>query len=199
MRNQNPNWGRQRINNVWDRQQTRQTTATPGAATQPYAAPQPAPTQEESGPAANYSLTQDPGYQGPVQGPANNMQHPFFDPNSNYAQTGRLYEGPPGNATPGNNAWNNFASENPEGYYYAVLNQKGLGGLDARSQVAQGMYRDAMRGYSAAHTKNQALFLPEYLEQWDPNAVLDMLSEEQLGIDRSRFAGRDRWGMRGGQ
>lgn len=202
IRNQNPDWRSRRVNNVWDRQQARQTATTPGAAAPPTAAPQPAtqpaPT-EESGPAANYGLTQDPGYQGPVQAPANNMQHPFFDPNSNYAQTGRQYEVLPGMGQPGNNAFNNYGTDNPEGYYYSVLNQKGLGGFDARSQVAQGMFRDAARGYEAAKMKNMALWFPEYLEQWDPNAVLDMLSEEQLGIDRSRFAGRDRWGMRGGQ
>lgn len=141
---------------------------------------------------------QDPGYQGPVSGPQTNNQHPFFDPNSNYAQTGRQYGALPGG--PGHSATNIYGTDvNPQGYYYAALNERGLGGLDARSQAAQGMYKDAALGYQAAKTRNMELWFPEYLEQWDVNSVLDQMSEEQLGIDRSRFTGRDRWGMRGGQ
>jgi hypothetical protein len=144
-------------------------------------------------------LTQDPGYQGPWNPPANNADHPFFDPGSNYGQPGRQWGQLPGAGQPGNNPWNNYGTDNPEGYYYAFLNERGLGGFDARSQVAQGMFRDVARGYEAAKMRNMELWFPEYLEQWDPNDVLDLLSEEQLGIDRSRFGGRDRWGMRGGQ
>lgn len=141
---------------------------------------------------------QSPGYQGPVQGPQTSPQHPFFDPNSNYAQTGRQYGTLQGG--PGNSALNNYGTDvNPQGYYLAQLNQRGLGGLDAKSQAAQGMYKDAALGYQAAKTKNMELWFPEYLEQWDPQNVIDQMSDEQLGIDRSRFQGRDRWGMRGGQ
>jgi hypothetical protein len=144
-------------------------------------------------------LTQSPGYQGQWNPPANNARHPFFDPRSNYGQPGRQWGQLPGAGQPGNNPWNNYGTDNPEGYYYAFLNERGLGGFDARSQVAQGMFRDVARGYEAAKMRNMELWFPEYLEQWDPNDVLDLLSEEQLGIDRSRFGGRDRWGMRGGQ
>ena len=140
---------------------------------------------------------QHPGYQGPVQGPQTNSQHPFFDPNSNYAQTGRQYGQLPGG--PGSSAINIYGTDvNPEGYYYATLNERGLGGLDARSQAAQGMYRDAALGYQAAKTKNMELWFPEYLEQWNPENVLNQMSNTQLGIDDSRIQGRDRWGMRGG-
>lgn len=93
---------------------------------------------------------------------------------------------------------NLWAGENPQAYYYSALNERGLGGLDARSQAAQGMYKDVALGYQAAHTRNMELQLPEYLQGWDPNSVLDQMSEEQLGINRSQFQGRDRWGMRGG-
>jgi hypothetical protein len=140
---------------------------------------------------------QHPGFQGTVTSPQTSSQHPFFDPNSNYAQTGRQYGRLPGG--PGSSAVNIYGTDvNPEGYYYATLNERGLGGLDARSQAAQGMYRDAALGYQAAKTRNMELWFPEYLEQWNPSQVLDQMSNEQLGIDDSRFQGRDRWGMRGG-
>jgi hypothetical protein len=94
----------------------------------------------------------------------------------------------------------NWANDNPEAYYYYVMNQKGLGGLDARSQMGQSMFRDAQRGYGAAKMNNMALWWPEYLEQWDVNAALDQMSQSQMGIDVSNYGGgRDRWGMRGGQ
>jgi hypothetical protein len=80
------------------------------------------------------------------------------------------------------------------------MNERGYGGLDARSQTAQKMYNEAQLGYQAAKTKNMELWFPEYLQGWDPSTAIEGMSDEQLGIDRARFAGhRDRWGMRGNQ
>lgn len=146
----------------------------------------------------NPTVTQDPGYQGQVTEPQYDNSHPFYDPNSNYAHTGYAYGQLPGWGNPGNDAANMWAEDNPDAYYYSVMNERGLGGMDARSQAAQGMYKDAMMGYKAAHTKNMELRLPQYLAGWDPNTALNQMSNEQLGIDESRFRGRDRWGMRGG-
>jgi hypothetical protein len=144
-----------------------------------------------------YDLPQPTGFQGQVVSPQVSNDHPFFDPNSNYAKQGWQFEQFPGMGDPGNNTFNMWAEENPEAYYYGILNQRGLGGYDAKSQMAQSMFRDAQRAYGAAKMKNAALRWPQFLSMWSPEQAIDLLSNEQLGIDESRFVSRDRWGLRG--
>jgi hypothetical protein len=120
--------------------------------------------------------------------------HPFFDPNANYATHPTQNQSFPEGSLP----YNIWATEkSPEGYYYGVMNDRGFGGLDAKSQAAQGMYRDYARGYQAAKMKNAELWFPEYMGMQDVAANVRNLSNRQLGIDENLYAGRDRWSLRG--
>lgn len=120
--------------------------------------------------------------------------HPFFNPNVNYTTDPSRQQ----SLTPGSLAYFNYATDvSPEGYYYGILNERGMGGTDARSQSALGMFRDYARGYQAAKMKNKDLWFPQYMEGQDIEGTLSAQSNEALGIDDRRFQGRDRWGMRG--
>lgn len=127
--------------------------------------------------------------------PSDYVNHPFYDPATNY-QTNPTHQQA---FQPGTAAHNIYSSsgEGMEGYYYDLLNQQGLGGTDSRSQAAQHMLQDYQRGYSAAKLKNADLWFPQYMNGQNPNAFLDQMSNEAIGIDDTRFQGRDRWGMRG--
>jgi hypothetical protein len=119
--------------------------------------------------------------------------HPFFDPNANYRTSTAMQ-----NFEPGSLPYNIYSTEqSPEGYYYNIMNQQGFGGLDAKSQAAQGMYRDYARGYQAAKLQNNDLWFPEYMGMQDVGANVRNLSNRQLGIDENLYAGRDRWSLRG--
>lgn len=139
------------------------------------------------------------GYQGVYTPPANNAQHPFFDPNATQAQQGDQYGGQQW-LQPGSPGYNMYGTLNPAAYYTNYLGNRNLGGLDARSQTAQGMYRDWAAGYEAAKFQNPELLFPDFMEMQNIPNLLEQMSEEQIGIDRGRYAGyRDRWGFRGGQ
>jgi hypothetical protein len=132
------------------------------------------------------------------QGTQTSTEHPFYDPNSSYWQNGT------GQPTPSNlfgqantELQRQYSNQNPEGYYMYWLGQQGLGGLDARSQAAQSMYRDAMSGYGAAKVNNAELDLADYLRMWDVQRLLSEMSYDQLGMGgTSQIGGRNRWGMR---
>jgi hypothetical protein len=130
----------------------------------------------------------------PAAGQSDLNAHPFFDPNADYGTNPGQQQA----LQPGSAVFNTWATEeSPEGYYYALMNEQGFGGLDAKSQAAQGLYRDYARGYQAAKTKNQELWFPQYMQMQDPRQQIALMSNEQLGIDETRYAGRDRWSMRG--
>lgn len=132
-------------------------------------------------------------YQNPLQG------HPFFDPNSNYQVPGQQgwQGGLPGAGQPGQNAFNTWATnESPQGYFFGEVSKRGYGGLDARSQAAQGLYGKYSQGYQAAKGKNMELYFPDYMNMQDLDYAVNSMSDEQLGIDRKRFAGNRRWGLR---
>lgn len=135
----------------------------------------------------------------PYSGPAEQC-NPFFDPNCNYKTPGQPYAQTPlpGAGQPGQNAFNIWASDkDPEGYYYSQVASKGLGGLDARSKAAQGLYGQYARGYQAAKTKNMELMFPDYMNMQDIESQIRLMSDEQLGIDRERYSGNDRrFGLR---
>lgn len=144
---------------------------------------------------ADYSqiTNQGTGFQGVYQPPSNTSGHPFYDPNSNYAQPGKQYNQFPR----GSELANEFAQNNQAGYYYDYMNRMGLGGLDARSQAAQGMYQDYALGYKAAQNQNVELQWADYLGMQDVNGLLDRMSNQQVGIDDTAFGARNRWSMRG--
>lgn len=133
--------------------------------------------------------------------PSGNLTNPFFDPASNYISPGTQ-----GNVVnffdtagqPGSTMGNIYGTEeSPEGYYYAVLNQRGLGGFDARSRAAQSMYGDYARGYQSAKMMNSELWFPQYMGMQDIPSMIQMLSDEQLGINREQFNGPVNWTLRG--
>ena len=159
---------RQRIRNAWEPQQAPEPDAT-------------IPIAYESTP--------------PGQNPDRDYSaHPFFDPNASYITNPNRSQAVP----PGSPAFNTYATENsPEGYYYGLLNQQGFGGLDAKSQAAQGMYRDYARGYQAAKLQNHDLWFPEFMGTQDIQANVRNMSNRQLGIDENLYGGRDRWSLRG--
>lgn len=121
--------------------------------------------------------------------PSSTEGHPFFDPNSSYpgaANSNFLQANP--------RALDIYAQQNPAAYYYWWLGQQGLGGFDARSTMAQDMYRDAMAGYEAARINNFELQLPEYLRGVDFKSLMNQMTYDQLGINSDDY--RNRWGMR---
>lgn len=149
-------------------------------------APEPTPEPYEAPQFNNY-------YGGAVPANTNLSGHPFFDPNNSYASSGRS----PMQFGEDSLAYMTYATnQTPEGYYFATLNQQGLGGLDARSQAAQSLYGEYARGYQAAKLKNAELWWPEFMRGQNIRGTLDLMSNEQLGIDNSRIQGRDRWSFR---
>lgn len=148
----------------------------------------PQPQQEQGGQQPQFPYT----YGQPVNPSSDLSGHPFFDPNSNYAANGRSY-----GFAPNSTAYQGYATEKtPEGYYFGLLNERGLGGFDARSQAAQSMYGDYARGYQAAKLKNMELWWPEFMQGQNIQGTLDLMSNDQLGIDNSNIQGRDRWSFR---
>jgi hypothetical protein len=136
------------------------------------------------------------GYAGPQTPPSNSGQHPFFDPNAAYTKPGDPFYQFPEDSQP----YNLYATnEAPEGWYYAHLNNQGLGGLDARSQAAQGMYRDFALAYQAAKaTGNLELWWPQFMKQQNIQGLIEGMSHDQLGIDEGAYRGRgERWALRG--
>lgn len=140
-----------------------------------------------------------PGFNPGSNPPNYDNTHPFFDPNGNYTNPNLpYYQGPlPGYGEPGNNAFNIWATDvSPQGFYFSVLGQLGLGGLDARSQAAQGLYGKYAQGFQAARTKNMELYFPEYLSPESIQHQVNMMSDQQLGIDHGSSFNR-RYGLRG--
>lgn len=179
---------RQRERNQYQRTKRRSRRQNRGGPAAAPAAPTVTPMEYE----------QPAGYSGPVTAPVQSTQHPFFDPNSNYATPGgsQPYQMPAGPGSTPQNIWG--TNESPEGYYYGVMNQRGYGGMDARSQTAQGMYGDVARAYQAAKGfGNFNMWFPEFVQQWDPTQVIEGMSDEQLGIDTNRYQTDYMWGLRG--
>lgn len=175
-----------------DRRQDRRARRRDRRNAGPVAPPSPVPPTTPFEP-QNYG-----GYEGPVTAPVTSSAHPFFDPNSNYATTGgsKPYTMPGGPGSTPLNIWG--TNESPEGYYYGAMNQRGYGGLDAKSQAVQSMYGDVARGYQAAKGfGNFEMWFPEFVNQWDPTSVIESMSEEQLGIDSNRYRTDYMWGLRG--
>lgn len=148
----------------------------------------------QTAPQQQTSLTNQPAtYQEPTNGayPSSTTGHPFFDPNSQYpgAMNSDLL-------TRNQTAMDVYADQNPAAYFYWNLGQQGLTGMDANSQAAQDMYRDAMAGYEAARINNFELKLPEYLRGINFKDLLAQMTYEQRGIQPQQFGGRNRWGMR---
>lgn len=201
VRQDHPNWNQPRVQRTWDR-----TRSASAPATQPMTSPatstqSPAPAQQaiydpatSTGPAStnDYQYTSTP-YAGPYTTPTYTQDHPFYDPNSTYWQPGQPN---PYALQPGSEEERAWSNQNPQSYYYAMLNRRGLGGFDANSQTAQSMYRDAMAGYSAAQMKNMELDVSDYLDEWDVEDILRNMTSEQRGINTNQFRGRNRWGMR---
>jgi hypothetical protein len=152
--------------------------------------------QTPAAPSADYSQPNS-GYTGVYTPPRNDAAHPFFDPQASQANVGDQYGGQQW-LQPGSSGYNMYGTQNPAAYYYMSMGQQGLGGLDARSQTAQGMYRDFAAGYEAAKFQNPELLYPDFMEQQNVPGLLDQMSEEQIGIDRRRYQDRSRWGFRGG-
>jgi hypothetical protein len=189
-----------RTNNPWDFNQQQTQAAQPQAAAAP--ATTPAPAQQpvaatNQQPSAQTNTTAQP--QAQVQNDYSQNPsytgHPFFDPNSNY----QWKDNAPLQFEPDSPIYQNWAEENPQGAYFEVLNELGLGGLDARSQAAQAMYRDYATGYQASKMRNANLWWSQFLEMQRPQIMnqIQQLSNEQLGINEANFTGRDRWALRG--
>lgn len=176
---------------------------TPPASTpQPTTTTQPA-TPPSVGPTSGFPdpiVSTQTGYTGTVGASTDVVNHPFYDPNNNYRLGGvrGTTQTPWNDQTKGSLSYMNYATQNPEAYYYGLMNQMGYGGVDAKSQAAQGMYRDYARGYEAAKAMGtQDLWFPEFMGGQDVRGTINMMSNEQLGIDESRYNSRTRWGMRG--
>lgn len=134
------------------------------------------------------------GYQGPYTAPANTTNHPFYDPNATYTNQGGQHH----QLQQGSDMYRMAAEHDPEGMYLGHLGRQGLGGLDARSLAAQGMYREFAGGYRAAKLNNNFEGnWADFVGQQDIGKLLDRMSSEQLGIDTTQYGGRTRWGMRG--
>ena len=170
------------------RQERRQDRRQGGKTTYPASTPTAQPT--------SYAQPQS-GYNGVYTPPANSGSHPFFDPQASQANTGDQAGGSQW-LQPGSQGYNLYGTLNPAAYYTNRLGHLGLGGLDARSQTAQGMYRDWAAGYEAAKFQNPELLFPDFMEMQNIPGLLDQMSEEQIGIDRGRYQDRSRWGFRGG-
>lgn len=136
---------------------------------------------------------------GPFTPPRGDLPHPFFDPQADYILPGATSASQlPGAGQPGSTPFNIYATDiSPEGYYFGLLSQLGLGGFDARSQTAQSLYGDFARGYQAAKIKNMELRFPEFMQMQNIPGLIQQLSEEQLGINRSRQRGPINWTLRG--
>lgn len=172
-----------------NRQQRRTKRATAGAVPTPNPVVQPQTGQQE-----DYTLNTGTGYQGVYQPQSGGLDHPFYDPNASYAKEGDEYFRPQGNSALERTMYDN----DPAGYYYGQLNRMGYGGMDAKSQAAQGLYKQYQLGYSTARTNNNwNLHWDQYLAEQDIQNQIEMMSDEDLGIDRSRYGGRDRWQLRG--
>lgn len=173
-----------------NRQQRRVKRATQGAT--PVGTPY---TPPDSGEPEDYTIQTGQGYQGQYVAPSNSLQNPFYDPNASYARPGETYYRPPAG---GSQLSQMVYDDDPAGYYYGQLNQLGYGGRDARSQAAQSMYKQYQLGYSTAKTNNNwNLHWDQYLREQDIPTQIEMMSDEELGIDASRYGGRDRWQLRG--
>lgn len=151
---------------------------------------------------ASYEVPQLPPTPGAGQAlPQGGVNTPFYDPASNYVpsgSTGNVLNYWESAGQPGSSVGNIYGSDqSPEGYYFGLLNQQGLGGFDARSRAAQSMYSDYARGYQAAKMKNSELFFPQYMQMQDIPGLIQLLSDEQLGIDRNNVQGGLNWSLRG--
>lgn len=160
-----------------------------GRTTSPYSFPHP-----QAQPQAMQTI---PQRQWPTEytAPRNSEPHPFYDPQATYANPGV----PRHRLTPGSSEYNMWGTEeSPEGYYYGILAQKGLGGTDSRSLAAQGMYGDISRGYQAARAhSNTNLFFPEFVEMQNIPRLVAQMSDEALGFDRARYQNQYNWTLRG--
>jgi hypothetical protein len=174
-------------------------------------APQPAAQQAVYDPATPEPAAPAPNFEDPFYGsgytqnygPSSDIiNHPFYDPNSTYllgGERGQRQTSWDSVGGPASLAYQNYATQNPEAYYLAQMGKLGLGGQDARSQTAQGLYRDYWGGYQAAKASGTMdIWWPEYMAGQDVQGTLRMMSNEQLGIDDTRYNARTRWGMRGG-
>lgn len=169
------------------------TNTTPTAPTTPPATP--------ANP-SDFTMPQLPETPGPYTFGNNGLDNPFFDPGSTYVPQGSQGNtvnwwnsaGSPNPITPGNQ----YAEENPEAYYYYLLNQQGLGGLDAKSRAAQSMFSDFARGYQSAKGLNSELHWAQYANKQNIPNLIQLLSDDQLGIDRGQTSGGPiNWTLRG--
>lgn len=182
-----------------DRRQDRRANRRARNATSPYTQDSPESSYNDqsaygTGDAESvYSNGQGAGFQGSYVAPDNSYEHPFYTPNATYARQGENY-----NNINGTDLQRNYIDANPAGGYYGWAGQQGYGGLDARSQTVQGMYKDFATGFEAAKAYNnfEGNF-QSYLGQQDVPHLLEQMTSQQIGIDRSKFNGRDRWSQRG--
>lgn len=172
-----------RITNSWGQQEDPNTATGPTGPTQTPMAPM------ESLPQPSY-----PGFQGSYVAPDNSYEHPFYTPNATYARPGELHYQLP----QGSKLQEIAIEQNPAGGYYGWAAHQGYGGMDAKSQAVQGMYKDFATGYEAAKLYNNFEGnWQDYMDMQDIPHLLEQMTNAQLGIDQSQFRGRDRWSLRG--
>lgn len=114
-------------------------------------------------------------------------QSPFYNPASNYGWDPTF--------------WNSELSkfwydQNPEFEWTHWLATRGLGGMDQQSGIARGLYGRATAGYGAARGHNMDLSFRDYLSNLDPQGIMANMGDEEKGINRGRYQGRDRWALR---
>lgn len=140
-----------------------------------------------------YTDNQGQGFQGNYISPDNSYEHPFYTPGASYARPGENFYN-----INGTDLQKNYIEQNPAAGYYGWAANGGYGGLDAKSQAVQGMYKDFATGYEAAKAYNnfEGNF-QSFLNQQNVPQLLEQMTSDQIGIDRSRFNARDRWSQRG--
>jgi hypothetical protein len=154
----------------------------------------PSGTSQSTAQPHQYGYDFGPGYQGPYTPPANSQSHPFYDPNATYArQGGQHYQ-----LQEGSDLHTRYGDQNPQSAYISHLGKLGLGGMDARSQAAQGMYRDFAGGFEASKLNNNFEgHWGDFLAMQDIPGLLERMSSEQIGLDTTQYGGRGRWSLRG--
>lgn len=118
----------------------------------------------------------------------------LYDPHSNYGY--RPIQGPWAKA---NSYFDTYAGgldieQHPQDYFTHVLGTQGLGGSDARSNAARGMYGRVSDAYGAARLRNNALTWRKFLGGVDLNTMLNGMTPAAMGTPRSSTVSYDpRW------
>lgn len=147
------------------------------------------PVDDNYSEAVNY-----PGFQGQYVAPENSYEHPFYSPGATYARPGELHYQVPQNSQ----LQQTYIEQNPAAGYYGWAANNGYGGLDARSQTVQGMYKDFATAYEASKAYNNFEGnWQDFMDMQDVPHLLEQMTNQQMGIDNSQFRGRDRWSLRG--